>query len=57
MKTAEQRARDILYRCGVKDAQSFTAGDVVELANMIVELEEAKALIRKCKVCRTRGLR
>ncbi len=34
-QTAEQRARDMLERMGVEDAQSFTAGDVVELANLI----------------------
>jgi hypothetical protein len=33
--SAEQAARDILERMGVEDAQSFTAGDVVELANLI----------------------
>jgi hypothetical protein len=33
--SAEQQARDLLERCGVEDAQSFTAGDVVELANLI----------------------
>lgn len=33
--SAEQQARDLLERCGVEDAQSFSAGDVVELANLI----------------------
>lgn len=33
--SAEQRARDLLERMDVEDAQSFTAGDVVELANLI----------------------
>ena len=33
--TAEQQARDMLEGCGVEDAQSFTAGDVVEIANLI----------------------
>lgn len=33
--SAEQRARDLLEQCGVEDAQSFTAGDVVALANFI----------------------
>lgn len=36
-KSAEQQARDMLERMGVEDAQSFSSGDVVELANLIVE--------------------
>lgn len=35
--SAEQQARDLLEQCGVEDAQSFTAGDVVALANFIAE--------------------
>lgn len=35
IKTAEQKARDLLERMGIEDAQSFTAGDLVELANLI----------------------
>lgn len=37
MSSAEQQARDLLDACGVEDAQSFTAGDVVALANYISE--------------------
>lgn len=37
MKSVEQEARDMLERMGVEDAQSRTAGDVVELANLINE--------------------
>ena len=33
--TAEQKARDMLERIGVSDAQSFSAGDLVESANLI----------------------
>ena len=33
--TAEQQARDMLERIGVDGAQSFTAGDIVELANLL----------------------
>lgn len=44
--TAEQRARDLLERCGVEDAQSFTAGDVVELANLLAEAEEDVGIIQ-----------
>lgn len=36
-KSAEQRARDLLERYGVEDAQSMTAGDLVELANLIAD--------------------
>lgn len=35
--TAEQQARDLLEQYGLKDAQSMTAGDVVELANLIAD--------------------
>lgn len=33
--TPEQKARDLLEACGVENAQSFSAGDVVALANYI----------------------
>jgi hypothetical protein len=39
-ESAEQQARDLLARCGVEDAQSFSAGDVVELANLIAKYEK-----------------
>ena len=35
MVSAEQKARDLLSRAGVADAASYTAGDLVELANVI----------------------
>jgi len=35
--TAEQEARDLLERYGLDDAQSLSAGDVVELANLIAD--------------------
>jgi len=44
MITAEQKARDLLQRLGVKNAQSYTAGDLVELANLIARDDEAAAL-------------
>lgn len=37
MKSAEQQARDLLERYGVSDAQSWSAGDLVELANLIAD--------------------
>lgn len=33
--TAEQEARDLLERMGVPGAQEFSAGELVELANLI----------------------
>lgn len=42
--SAEQQARDLLERCGVEDAQSFSAGDVVELANLIAKVHELEAV-------------
>lgn len=33
--TVEQRARDLLERIGVPDAQDYTSGDLVELANLL----------------------
>jgi len=35
--SCEQQARDMIERAGWKDAQSATAGDVVEIANLINE--------------------
>jgi len=35
-ETAEQQARDMLERMGWEKAQELSAGDVVELANLIV---------------------
>jgi hypothetical protein len=35
--SAEQRARDLLERLGVPDAQAYTCGDIAELANLIAE--------------------
>lgn len=37
--TPEQQARDMLERMGVTNAQSFTAGELAELANLINEWE------------------
>ncbi len=37
IETPEQAARDMLERMGIENAQNFTAGDVVELANLIAE--------------------
>jgi hypothetical protein len=40
VKSAEQEARDLLEQCGVEDAQSFSAGDVVALANLIADVHD-----------------
>lgn len=48
-KTAEQKARDMLERMGVKDAQSFSSGDLVELANLIVEVERLEEKLDNCE--------
>lgn len=41
--TAEQKARDMLDRMGVDDAQNFSAGGLVELANLIAHAEQLEA--------------
>jgi hypothetical protein len=49
-KSAEQRARDMLERMGVDGAQSMTAGDVVELANLIGGIAaEREACAKVCE--------
>ena len=45
--TPEQEARNILERMGIENAQSFTAGDVVEIANLIAEIENLKVTLRE----------
>ena len=42
--TAEQQVRDMLERMGVEDAQFFSAGDLVELANLIAERDRLMRL-------------
>ena len=44
--SAEQRARDMLDRMGVPDAQSYTSGDLVELANLIADRSRQAAALR-----------
>jgi len=41
---AEQQARDLLERYGVEDAQSWSAGDLVELANLIADANAYRRL-------------
>jgi hypothetical protein len=40
--TPEQEARNMLERMGVEDAQNMTAGDVVEIANIIRDRDKYK---------------
>lgn len=47
--TAEQKAREMLERMGVEDAQDFSAGDLVELANLISARDGAAALVARFK--------
>lgn len=35
MKSLEQEAREILYRAGVPNADNYSAGNLVEIANLI----------------------
>ena len=37
--TAEQKARDLLQNMDIEEAESFTSGDLVELANLIRDKE------------------
>jgi len=37
MKTPEQKARDLLERMEVPNAQDYTAGELVELANLFIK--------------------
>lgn len=45
-KSAEQQARDLLERYGMEDAQSWSAGDLVELANLIADANAYRRLGR-----------
>jgi hypothetical protein len=42
--TAEQQARDLLERLEVVGAQSYSAGELVELANLIADANRFRAL-------------
>lgn len=44
--TMEQWARDIMEECGDELAQTRSAGDVVQLANLLNELEALRAAAR-----------
>lgn len=40
--TVEQQCRDILERMGIEDAQEFSSGDLVEMANLISKANTVK---------------
>lgn len=44
MSSVEQQARDLLERIGVPDAQSYTAGSLVELCALMAPTFRAKGL-------------
>lgn len=46
-QTPEQQARDMLQRMDVPGAQAMSAGEVVELANLIEEAERLRALLKE----------
>lgn len=43
--TPEQKARDLLERMDIDGAQSMSAGDVVEIANLLATIERLKSLL------------
>lgn len=45
--TAEQLARDLLERLGVDAAQDMSAGDVIELANLIAALHGLRIVVQE----------
>ncbi len=46
-KSVEQQARDLLERMGIEGAQSFSSGDLVELANLIAEVRDWKIATKR----------
>lgn len=49
MSTPEQQARDLMEQCGVEDAQSFSAGDVVALANFISDANDFRDAVEEIR--------
>ena len=41
-QTPESQARDILDRLGVQNSQDYSAGDLVEIANLIAERDDLR---------------
>ena len=55
-ETPEQEARDMLERMGVENAQSFTTGEVVELANLIAENRQLLVELERWQVKESESL-
>jgi hypothetical protein len=53
--TPEQSARDLLERLGMRRAQHLTAGDVVELANILSRVTQLEAALRAVQWLGGRG--
>jgi hypothetical protein len=43
--TPEQQARDLLERMEIEGAQSFSSGELVELANLIADRDRLKGIV------------
>jgi hypothetical protein len=52
--TAEQKARDLLEQSGVEDAQSWSSGELVFIANLIAEVEQLNAARERANAVATR---
>lgn len=51
--TAEQQARDLLERLNVEGAQAYSAGELVELANLIADASASQTAVRElCEAIR-----
>ena len=51
MESIEQEVRDILERMGIADTQSLTAGDLMELANVLNSLKGKDAELAELRQC------
>jgi len=49
--TPEQKARDLLERMEVNGAQNFSAGEIVELANLIDDADTLRAELSELRNC------
>lgn len=48
-KSVEQLARDMLERCGWDEAQRLTAGDVIEVANVLADRNRLLAEVERLR--------
>lgn len=49
MNSAEQEARSLLKRMDIDGADKLSAGDLVELANLLSDLKLAKYILLECR--------